>query len=565
MRPVDDVLVHLRPPLDVVGLHRQHFLERIRRAIGLKGPHLHLAESLAAKLGLAAKGLLGDETVGARGTRMHLVVHQVVELEHVHVPHRDRSIERLPGASVEKGGLPGFRQPGQLQQTLDLLLVGTVEHRRGDGHTVAQVAGQFHDRFGIQAAEVFLLPTGLVVDPFQVAAHGGGGGPRTHHVADLAAQLLGGPTHMGLQNLADVHPRGHAQRVENDVDGGPVLHVRHVLHRDYGGDHALVAVPSRHLVARLHVTLDGQVDLDHFQNARRQIVAGGDLAPLLVESLFEFFALGAQLLRGALKLQVDLFVLDSNLEPALPGKLLKVVGADFAAGGQPPGSARRNHALQNFLYPLEYVIFEDALLILQILAHRLELLPLDRQCPRILFDAVASEYAHVDHGPVHPGRHPQGSVLHIGSLFAEDGTKEFFLGRKLGFPLRRHLANEDVPGTDFSADEGNTGFVELGQRRIAHVGNIAGDFLRTELRVPGDARELLDMDGGKAIFLHHPLGNQDRILEVVAVPRHERHQQVLPQRQFAQARGGAVGEHVVAFDDVSRLDQGTLVDAGVLV
>ena len=56
------------------------------------------------------------------------------------------------------------------------------------------------------------------------------------------------PTQMGLQNLADVHPLGHAQRVENDVDDGPVLHVGHVLHRDYGGDHALVAVSSRHLV-----------------------------------------------------------------------------------------------------------------------------------------------------------------------------------------------------------------------------------------------------------------------------------------------------------------------------
>jgi hypothetical protein len=47
---------------------------------------------------------------------------------------------------------------------------------------------------------------------------------------DLPA-LLGQPAQVDLQDLADVHPARHAERVEHDVDGGAVLHERHVLDR----------------------------------------------------------------------------------------------------------------------------------------------------------------------------------------------------------------------------------------------------------------------------------------------------------------------------------------------
>jgi hypothetical protein len=73
------------------------------------------------------------------------------------------------------------------------------------------------------------------------------------------------------------------------------------------------------------------------------------------------------------------------------------------------------------------------------------------------------------------------------------------------------------------------------------------------------------MDGGEAVFLHHPLGNQDRILEVVAVPGHEGDQQILAQRQFAHVGGRPVGQHVTARHLSPTCDQGALVDAGILI
>src|SRR5699024_12340154 len=50
-------------------------------------------------------------------------------------------------------------------------------------------------------------------------------------------------------------------------------------------------------------------------------------------------------------------------------------------------------------------------------------------------------------------------------------------------------------------------------------------------RRSSDLGQLLDVHRGEAIFFHHALGNEHGILEVVAVPGHEGHHQVLPQGQ----------------------------------
>src|SRR4051812_16808442 len=52
---LDDRLVDLDPAQDVVRLDGQQLLEGVGGAVGLQGPHLHLAEPLAAELGLTAQ------------------------------------------------------------------------------------------------------------------------------------------------------------------------------------------------------------------------------------------------------------------------------------------------------------------------------------------------------------------------------------------------------------------------------------------------------------------------------------------------------------------------------
>ena len=67
--------------------------------------------------------------------------------------------------------------------------------------------------------------------------------------------------------------------------GRAVLQVRHVLFRQDAGDDALVAVAAGHLVADLELALDGDVDLHHLDDARRQLVALGEAVDLVAEVL----------------------------------------------------------------------------------------------------------------------------------------------------------------------------------------------------------------------------------------------------------------------------------------
>ena len=92
-------------------------------------------------------------------------------------------------------------------------------------------------------------------------------------VMELAAQLARRPAQMGFENLPDVHPRGHAQRIEHDVDRRAVFEPRHVFFGQDPREHALVAVPPGHLVADLEPPFDRDEHLDHLDHARRQFVA----------------------------------------------------------------------------------------------------------------------------------------------------------------------------------------------------------------------------------------------------------------------------------------------------
>ena len=161
MLALDDVLVHLGPAVDVVRLDGEHLLQRVRRAVGLERPHFHLAEALAAELRLAAQRLLRDEAVRAGRARVHLVVDEVVQLQHVHVADGDRAVERLAGAAVVQRDLAGTRQPRELEHALDLLLGRAVEHRRRERHAAAQVVGEAQELVVVEPARSSGLPVVL--------------------------------------------------------------------------------------------------------------------------------------------------------------------------------------------------------------------------------------------------------------------------------------------------------------------------------------------------------------------------------------------------------------------
>ena len=81
-------------------------------------------------------------------TCVHLVVHQVVQLQHVHVADGGLAIERLAGTAVIQLGLATDGQVGQSKHVLDLGLGRAIEHRCCHRHAVGEVLGQRH-QFGI--------------------------------------------------------------------------------------------------------------------------------------------------------------------------------------------------------------------------------------------------------------------------------------------------------------------------------------------------------------------------------------------------------------------------------
>ena len=77
---------------------------------------------------------------------------------------------------------------------------------------------------------------------------------------------------MGLKHLTNVHAAGYADRIEDDVDRRAVLEVRHIFGRQDTGDHALVTVPSSHLVAFRDLASLGDGDTDDRLDSRCEII-----------------------------------------------------------------------------------------------------------------------------------------------------------------------------------------------------------------------------------------------------------------------------------------------------
>ena len=379
------------------------------------------------------------------------------------------------------------------------------------------------------------------------------------HFADAQAQALRRPTEVGFEDLTDVHTRRHAQRVQHDVGRRTVGHERHVFDRDDTRDHTLVTVAARHLVARLQAALDGQVDLDHLLHARLQLVALRQLLALLFEGQVELVALLVDRFLHRLEGVGGLVVGRTDVEPVELVEVGQVILVDDRALGQLLRTAVDGLADQQALQTLEGVAFDDAQLVVQVQAEALQLVVDDLLGALVADDAFTGEHLHVDHGTDHARRHAQRSVLHVGRFFAEDRAQQLLFRGQLGLALRRDLTDQHVAGLHFGADVDDARFIQTRQLVFSQVRDVAGDFFRAQFGVAGNHRQFLDVDRGVAVVLDDVFRDQDRVLEVQAVPRHERHQHVLAQCQFAQVGRGAVGDDVAAWPrdrPLSRSDAG---------
>src|ERR1019366_6707342 len=183
----------------------------------------------------------------------------------------------------------------------------------------------------------------------------------------------------------------------------------------------------------------------------------------------------------------------------------------------------------------------------------------------VFFRALAAEDFDVHNGAFDARRAVEGSVANVAGLLTENRAQQFFFRRQSGFALGSDLADQNVAGTHGRANANHAAFIEVAEKHLADVGNIARDFLGTQLGVARLDFVFLDVDRGVVVILDKLLADQDGVLEVIAAPGKERDQDVAPQRQLAALGARPVGQHLALTDAVADADQRLLVDAGVLV
>jgi len=118
---------------------------------------------------------------------------------------------------------------------------------------------------------------------------------------------------------------------------------------------------------------------------------------------------------------------------------------------------------------------------------------------------------------------------------------------------------------DLGADADDAALVQVAQRMLADVGNVARDFFRSQLRIAGFNLELFDVDAGVVILADEFLADEDRVFEVVTAPGHEGHEYVTSKRQLALLGARSVGDDLALDHAVALADNRLLIDAGVLV
>ncbi len=178
---------------------------------------------------------------------------------------------------------------------------------------------------------------------------------------------------------------------------------------------------------------------------------------------------------------------------------------------------------------------------------------------------LAGKDLHIHNDTVLAVRYTQGGIPHLARLLTEDRPQQPLLRCQLGLALRGHLTDQDIAAAHLGADADNAALVQILQRVIAHIGDIAGDLLRPQLGIAGFHFVFLNVDGGVYIIPHDLLVDQNGILVIVALPGHKADQGVLAQRNLAIAGGRTVSHNLTLIHMLPHADHRALIDAGALV
>ena len=149
-----------------------------------------------------------------------------------------------------------------------------------------------------------------------------------------------------------------------------------------------------------------------------------------------------------------------------------------------------------------------------------------------LFLTVALNDLDVDDRTELTVRQTHRHVANVVGLVTEDGAQQALFSGRLRLTLRGDLTDEDVARRDLRTDADDAAVVEVGEQVLRQVRNVASDFFLTQLHVTGVTLVGLDVNRRQDVVLHEALGDDDGVFEVVTLPSHVGHEQVLTESQL---------------------------------
>ena len=145
---------------------------------------------------------------------MHLVVNQMVQLQHMHIADGYRTLECFTGTTVihrhlvltwrHTQTIRNLLRISQVEHPMNFGLMRAIEHRRREWHTVFQVVGQLDD-VGIRECVQIFGATGFVINLLQESTHLSGLGMSCKHFAYAQTEALSGPTEVNFEHLTHIH------------------------------------------------------------------------------------------------------------------------------------------------------------------------------------------------------------------------------------------------------------------------------------------------------------------------------------------------------------------------
>ncbi len=150
-------------------------------------------------------------------------------------------------------------------------------------------------------------------------------------------------------------------------------------------------------------------------------------------------------------------------------------------------------------------------------------------------------------------------------FLAEDRSQKSLFRCRFDFTFRRDLTYKDHTRFHIGTKLDDSALIKMKQFIFTDIGDISCDLLRSVLKFPCLYLFLIDVNRCKGIFTDDLLGNDDRILVVVSIPRHKSNHNVLTDSKLTLIHIRTICDHLFRLYLISHFYDRCLRKGGVLV